>query len=36
MSSQETIPDDTLYQVFMNVARLVAITDDFTSIKTFL
>jgi hypothetical protein len=36
MISQETIPDNTLYQVFMDVAQLVAITDDFRSIKTVL
>jgi hypothetical protein len=36
MNSQQTIPDDTLYQVFMDVARLAAITDDFRSIKTVL
>jgi hypothetical protein len=34
MSSQETIPDDTLYQVHIDVARLAAITDYIRSIKT--
>jgi hypothetical protein len=36
MSSQGTIPDDTLYQVFIGVARLAAITDDVRSMNTVL
>jgi hypothetical protein len=34
MSSQETIADDTLYQVRMDIARLAAITNHLRSIKT--
>jgi len=34
MSSQETIPDDTLYQVCMDVAQFVAIINYLRGIKT--
>jgi hypothetical protein len=34
MNSQDTILDDTLYQVLKDIARLAAITDHFRSIKT--
>jgi hypothetical protein len=33
---EDTIPDDTLYQVGMDVARLAAIADYFRSMETFL
>jgi hypothetical protein len=33
MSSQDTVPDDTLYQVFKETARLATVIDDRRSIK---
>jgi hypothetical protein len=34
MSSQKTIPDDTLYQVCVDIARLVTIINHLRGIKT--
>jgi hypothetical protein len=34
MSSQKTIPDDTLYQVCVDIARMVAIIHHLRGIKT--
>jgi hypothetical protein len=34
MSSQKTIPDDTLYQVCVDIARLMAIINHLRGIKT--